>query len=1092
MSSLLKMSDSEMAAVEAAEGFGVMPAIGLSATASVLALGGMVMRYSVGDEVPLPGMDHLLGQIVWAGVLAGTMLMAAALIRGVFMKRLQWAVLISLLVHLCVCLTLNTLVVESPLMAMETGASDVPMQEFSIPDYGGAEAKDSPSQQWEQPTDVDIPETEQQQMKRRENELEMQAEPEQFDAQRQVDEALTPERRQLEQQMQQERELEIQKQMQTAESQMPQQIDAPEFETQEVQELNLQAQKMDRSDAQLESQQRQQYEVERQSDPRVSANEIANRAEVTPQEVMRLEMLRQRREVAEARISEAMAQSVDVAAASRATEMSARLREIQQARQSQPDMPRRSQNNDNQPSSSQMQVRNSSISRSDSSEAMNTEFTPSSGGSASMRRSSSAASQNASAASSSAQSVNVATAGGVTSPTYSANASASNVARGRASIPSGAAGGGGGAPSMRLSNAGVSALQSGSIGRSQGTSSGPQMGNAVASNSGRSSGAMSNGSRSNQGQAMNAAGATAGNVSVATASGGGGSTEQVLAGGPSSSASNVGRSGGGLPSSSGTNGSTGFRPSGSRSVGSMSNGQSLAGGARGRQGLTGRATGASAELGGRVGSTVGSLGAAGSTSGASRRSAAVSVPEGVLRAEQNGALVIAGPQAAPRASGSAGRLSGPRAGSVARRSPGLPGVGRGPSMSRPSRTRPSLSGLGTAGLAPRRSTAGTGRPKISSSREVASMIRRSVPGISPIPTERLSATFSMRTPEGRAEAVSKLGGSEASEAAVARGLEWLANHQFAAGNWSIHEFNCKDHQCLGGGSYQADTAATGLALLAFLGAGHTHQSGEYQQVVKRGLIWLVERQGSDGDLFRTDTEFCWLYSHGMATIALCEAYGMTKDSRLKQPAQKAIDFIVASQHPTFGGWRYRPRFESDTSVSGWQMMALKSGEIAGLQIPAKTYSGVGDWLDTVEQADAPGRFSYHPYKKSTPTMSAEGLLMRQYLGADRNDQAVVAGASYLKQRLPKSDARDVYYWYYATQVMFHMQGSHWDEWNGALRNMLVDGQEKSGPEKGSWDPAIPHKDTWGQSGGRHYVTCLNLLMLEVYYRHLPLYLELQQ
>ena len=115
------------------------------------------------------------------------------------------------------------------------------------------------------------------------------------------------------------------------------------------------------------------------------------------------------------------------------------------------------------------------------------------------------------------------------------------------------------------------------------------------------------------------------------------------------------------------------------------------------------------------------------------------------------------------------------------------------------------------------------------------MIRRSVPGISPIPTERISAGFSMRRPQARREAVRNLGGNDASETAVERGLKWLADHQYAAGNWSIHDLNCTDHDCQGSGSYRADSAATGLAMLSFLGAGYTHRSGEYQQVVERGL-----------------------------------------------------------------------------------------------------------------------------------------------------------------------------------------------------------------------------------------------------------------
>ncbi len=284
-------------------------------------------------------------------------------------------------------------------------------------------------------------------------------------------------------------------------------------------------------------------------------------------------------------------------------------------------------------------------------------------------------------------------------------------------------------------------------------------------------------------------------------------------------------------------------------------------------------------------------------------------------------------------------------------------------------------------------------------------------------------------------------------------------------------------------------AATGLALLAFLGAGHSHRSGEYQSEVGRGIDWLVRSQKPGGDLFTDESQFLWLYSHGMAAIALSEAYGMTKDSALKEPAQKSLDFIVAAQHTDFGAWRYRPRFESDTSVSGWQLMALKSGQMAGLSVPQSAYDGVSRWLDSVENKSSPGRFAYHPSKPDSQAMTAEGLLMRQYLGVGRSDPSLMAGASYLNQYLPRLEERDTYYWYYATQVMFHMQGEYWSVWNSKIRDLLVDSQEKGVGLAGSWSPASPTKSKWGEAGGRHYLTCLNLLMLEVYYRHLPLYIE---
>ena len=380
---------------------------------------------------------------------------------------------------------------------------------------------------------------------------------------------------------------------------------------------------------------------------------------------------------------------------------------------------------------------------------------------------------------------------------------------------------------------------------------------------------------------------------------------------------------------------------------------------------------------------------------------------------------------------------------------------------------------------------------LASASEIVGLIKRSMPGPGAVQSGPISAGFSMRRPDIRREAVRKLGGNDASERAVERGLKWLADHQFAAGNWSIHELNCKDHDCLGHGSFQADTAATGLAMLAFLGAGHSHRSGEYQDVVGRGIQWLVQRQKPDGDLFAEGSELVWLYSHGMAAIALCEAYGLTKDPKLKNPAQRSLDFIVAAQHPEFGGWRYRPKFESDTSVSGWQLMALKSGQMAGLVVPKSSYDGVSRWLDSVESKSSPGRFAYHSTKSDSLAMTAEGLLMRQYLGAGRSDASLIAGASYLKQYLPRLKERDAYYWYYATQVMFHMQGENWSAWNAKIRDLLVDTQQKGAGTAGSWAPETPAESKWGQAGGRHYLTCLNLLMLEVYYRHLPLYIDVK-
>jgi hypothetical protein len=346
------------------------------------------------------------------------------------------------------------------------------------------------------------------------------------------------------------------------------------------------------------------------------------------------------------------------------------------------------------------------------------------------------------------------------------------------------------------------------------------------------------------------------------------------------------------------------------------------------------------------------------------------------------------------------------------------------------------------------------------------------------------------------------------EDSVELGLDFLARHQSSDGSWSFNRFGAgqpgyENEQAI----FQSDTAATGLALLAFLGAGYDHYDDQYLNVVRGGLEFLVRNQKPNGDLYiATDPESnksAWFYSHGIASIALCEAYGMTGDENLKAAAQKAIDFIVASQHPTRGGWRYTPQFDADTSVSGWQLMALKSGELAGLTIPPGTYDKVRHWLDSA-QADpkdasqyvynpnAPNTIKQRHGRRTTTTMTAVGLLMRLYTGWNRNDPRMVAGAKHLMEHLPAigtaaDPQRDTYYWYYATQVMFHMKGDYWKTWNDRLRPLLLEKQVQAGPMAGSWDPLGAVRDKWGAQGGRIYVTTLNLLSLEVNYRHLPIY-----
>jgi hypothetical protein len=344
------------------------------------------------------------------------------------------------------------------------------------------------------------------------------------------------------------------------------------------------------------------------------------------------------------------------------------------------------------------------------------------------------------------------------------------------------------------------------------------------------------------------------------------------------------------------------------------------------------------------------------------------------------------------------------------------------------------------------------------------------------------------------------------EAAIELGLEFLARYQQSDGSWNLESFDTShpQHQA----QLQSDSAATGLAVLAFQGAGFNHREFKYAVQLNRAINWLIEHQAPDGGLY-VDSDArsnlsCRMYSHAIATLALTEAYGMTQDPNLREPCRKALEYIVATQH-NLGGWRYYAdpaRRETDTSVTGWMMMAMQSGRLVDLQVSEKTWEGIDSWLEVAHDPNNESLHRYNPYAENEGTairstgrvashpMTAVGLLMRLYTGWNRTDQRLVTGADYLLSQLPSdrtNTQRDTYYWYYATQVMRHVGGERWDRWNGRLHPLLINSQIQAGDMAGSWHPYEPIPDRWGAAGGRLYVTTMNLLSLEVNHRLLPLY-----
>ncbi len=333
--------------------------------------------------------------------------------------------------------------------------------------------------------------------------------------------------------------------------------------------------------------------------------------------------------------------------------------------------------------------------------------------------------------------------------------------------------------------------------------------------------------------------------------------------------------------------------------------------------------------------------------------------------------------------------------------------------------------------------------------------------------------LALRAPEMRAGLIEQLGGSDETEAAVRRALDWFKRTQERDGHWTR-------------GGLGHHSSATALAMLCFMGYGAKHtEPGPYQETLDRALAWLLKQSKAEGDL-RGDGD---LYDQAIVTLALAEAFNLTKDPRLQEPVRKGVSFIVMAQNKQTGGWRYRPwsrdpQEKGDLSVTGWQIMALKSAALAGVEVPADTFAGAGRFIESLGRGRQGGLYGYRAADpEPKPTMTAQALFSRLLLGQGTGDARTAETLVYLREQLPSLRDVNYYYWYYGCLALYQHQGAIWEEWNARMRPIFLKAQRRDGQLAGSWDAEGDRKESYG----RFVTTALATLSLEVYYRYLPLY-----
>jgi hypothetical protein len=315
----------------------------------------------------------------------------------------------------------------------------------------------------------------------------------------------------------------------------------------------------------------------------------------------------------------------------------------------------------------------------------------------------------------------------------------------------------------------------------------------------------------------------------------------------------------------------------------------------------------------------------------------------------------------------------------------------------------------------------------------------------------------------RGEIINELGGSAETEAAVVKALDWFTFTQKEDGRWS---------------ETQSDVAHTGLVVLCYFSYGvKPDDETKHGEALAKGLTWLVKQVPENGNM----RDGGRMYGQAIGTLALGEAAGITQLEKFYQPLERAVAFLCSAQNPKSGGWRYQPHpsleHAGDLSVTGWVIMALRSAEMAGVQVPAKNLGPAREFLNTVSAGKHKG---FYGYKDSVPkpSMTSVGMYCQQLYGSKPDEERQIDSAKFLATHMPATAQKDYYYWYYGCLSLFLHGGKPWQEWNEKMKPIFLKKQQANG----TWKP----EGRRAKKEGTTITTAWATLSLTVYYRYLPM------